>query len=292
MQASFKILTNDLGPPNPVTRIACRGDRPLGGFGANYYRSWVFPLYTPAGRTVLDAFPFDHPFHNGIFVGQHPVRVGGGDRQANFWVMPPQRQRQEAIFVNVGRMDASPVEPPAIAITDHGVRLTLPSVWRDEHEEPILDEQRTVAFSATDDATVCDVTSRKIAKYGPLKFPQTKYGAIGARIEPRLLPALGGAVIGDDWQRGSADRFAGRESDFVAYDNGQFGVCLIIREPDARGPWFVRDYGMAMYNPTHAKAIDVPPGGDWTIRLRVVAYDGSLTRERVGEWRSHEWQSS
>ena len=34
---------------------------------------WVYPLYTPAGHQVLQEFAFDHPFHNGCFVGLHPV---------------------------------------------------------------------------------------------------------------------------------------------------------------------------------------------------------------------------
>ena len=42
----------------------------LGGVGANFYRPFVFPFYTPAGHTVVQEFAFDHPFHNGIFVGQ------------------------------------------------------------------------------------------------------------------------------------------------------------------------------------------------------------------------------
>ena len=63
--------------------------RCLGGVGANFCRNFVFPLYTPRGLTVLREFPFDHPFHNGLFVAQHPVRVAG--RQGNLWAAPPLR---------------------------------------------------------------------------------------------------------------------------------------------------------------------------------------------------------
>ena len=46
--------------------------RCLGGFGANYYRAWVYPLCTPRGLTVIQEFPFDHPFHNGCLLYTSP----------------------------------------------------------------------------------------------------------------------------------------------------------------------------------------------------------------------------
>ncbi len=133
--------------------------RCLGGVGSNFYRPWVFPLYTPGGFTVIQEFAFDHPFHNGFFVAQHPVIVG--ERQANFWAMPPRRSHDDAIFTKVGRIDAP--KTPKIEPHDQGVQFTLENIWRDSNEEPIINEIRTVNLYATDDATVCDMTSQKIA---------------------------------------------------------------------------------------------------------------------------------
>ena len=79
------------------------------------------------------------------------------------------------------------------------------------------------------------------------------------------------------------------ESDFVAYENhlpghGQFGVMMHILDADIRGPWFIRDYGMALFNPTWTQSISVAEGESWTVSLRVVAYDGELTDERAQAW--------
>ena len=63
--------------------IESASGRCLGGFGSNTQRSWVFPFYTPSGHTVIQEYAFDHPFHNGFFVGQSPVIVGG--REGQFW---------------------------------------------------------------------------------------------------------------------------------------------------------------------------------------------------------------
>jgi hypothetical protein len=288
MTTRFQVLLNSPGPQNPSahmvkdTETGCY----LGGYGANFYRSWVFPLYTPRGLTVVQEFPYDHPFHNGLFVGQSPVKVG--EREANFWAMPPRRALNDAVFTHVGRMDAHlPIEYEA---TDAGARFMLKSTWRDESEQPILDEVRRVEFRAADGASLCDMSSAKTAAYGALEFPQTKFGSMGIRVEPRLLPPLGAVVLADGDRRGACALVdQNRESDFVAYENdapggGRFGVFMTIRDPGARGPWFIRDYGMAMYNPTWDKSIRVPEGQMWMVSLRVVAYDGELTPDRIQAW--------
>jgi hypothetical protein len=260
--------------------------RCLGAAGSNYYATWVFPLYTPAGLTVLREFPFEHPFHNGFFVRQHPVVVG--ERTGNFWASPPQRGPDDAIFVHVGRADA-PAAPTRVEPHDSGVRFTFRITWRDENERPLLEELRSVDFHVADDATICDMSSRKEATCGRVELPQTKFGAIGIRVEPRLLPPMGGRILADGGRCGTAEVVHEQTSAFVAYENappraGRFGVLMHILAPDVRGPWFIRDYGMAMFNPTWTQSLSIPAGESWTVALRVVAYDGALAEDRVRRW--------
>lgn len=284
----YTVMQNSPGPQNPSLYMAgeASSSRLLGGLGANFYRPWVFPLYTPRGLTVIQEYAYDHPFHNGVFVAQYPVRVD--ERIGNFWVTPPRRSFDDRVFTRIGRVDAA--MPPAIDISDESITFTVSSVWRDENEEPLIDEVRTVIFRALGDATICDIISRKIAAYGPTEFPKTKYGSLGIRVEPRLLPSLGGEVIADDGRHGTAALVdARRESDYVAYENTadsqRFGVCLHILDAGVRGPWFIRDYGMAMYNPTWDRSISLARGETWTVSLRAVAYDGPLTSDRTTEWK-------
>jgi hypothetical protein len=281
--------------PNAQSHFVTTDDRVLGAYGTSFWRSWVYPFYTPAGYTVVENNPFDHPFHNGIFVGQNPVRVG--DREGNFWGLPVRRNHDDPVAVRkTGRMD--PQGAPVAEVTAAGVRFTLKSIWRDDQEQPMLDEVRTVVLRALPDANLCDMTSRKTAAYGAAEFPQTKFGSLCLRVEPRLLSALGGQVIGcldGELRRGAADDVANTKvCDAVAYENdvpglGVHGVCLMILDnsasPDRRGPWFIRDYGLATVNATQRESIHVPAGGDWTVTLRVVAYDGALTGERLTAWK-------
>lgn len=258
--------------------------RCLGGVGANFYRPFVYPFYTPAGHIVIQEFAFDHPFHNGIFVGQAPVKVG--EKEAWFWGAPPRRSFGDKLFEKLGRMETQ----KHIDVIPHpeGIKFIQKLIWRDENEEPLLDEIRTVNLYSLDDATVCDMASEKIASYGEVKFAQTKYGSIGMRVEPRLLPVMGGVVIGDNDRKGKVDAIQGI-SEFVAYQNqlyghGYFGVYMTILEEDKRGPWFIRDYGMALYNPTQETEITTAAGETWRISLRFVAYDGELTDTRIKNW--------
>ncbi|MCG9129966.1 PmoA family protein [Candidatus Poribacteria bacterium] len=259
--------------------------RCLGGIGANFYRPFVFPFYTPSGHTVIQEFAFDHPFHNGIFVGQAPVRVG--DREAWFWGAPPRRSLTDRLFENLGRMDTQ--KEIEISLHSNGVRFQQNIVWRDANEEPLVDEIRSINLYAIDDGTVCDMTSDKIAAYGDVEYPQTKYGSIGMRVEPRLLPVMGGVVIGDNDRKGKVAIIDDNTSKYIAYQNtlhqhGSLGVFMKILDDGLRGPWFIRDYGMALYNPTQTGSVETKSQDSWNIGLRFVAYDGELTANRAEDW--------
>jgi len=264
-------------------------NRLLGGFGANYYRPWVFPLYTPSGRTVLQEFPFDHPFHNGLWVAQGPLSFDG--REVHFWPSPPMRKANEALFDNMGRMDCA--EPPIIDQQGAGVRFTLNVAWLDKDENPVLDEVRIIDFYTSEDATICDVTSKKTAVYGDIEYQQTKFGSIGIRVEPQLLPQFGGEVLADGGRRGTADIAVDQLCDYVAYENdcpgekssARHGVMMtpLGDGRSARGPWFVRDYGMAMYNVTRNEPVFNAKGESWTAGLRVAAYDGPMDDARANQ---------
>ena len=272
----FKILVN----AKTHMVVESQTGRCLGGVGSNAQRSWVFPFYTPSGHTVIQEYAFDHPFHNGFYVGQSPIIVD--QREGQFWHYAGFRTRPLS-----GRVNAP--KTPESQVHRNGARFRLENVWLDESEEPLIDEIRTVNLMSVEDATVCDMSSQKVASYGAVEYPQTKFGSIGIRVEPRLLPVMGGVILADNNRRGGVKVVHEGESDFVAYENhlpghGQFGVMMHILDADIRGPWFIRDYGMSLFNPTWTQSISVAEGESWTVSLRVVAYDGELTDERAQGW--------
>ena len=268
--------------------------RLLGGVGHNDLRAWCYPLNTPRGLGVAQEYPFDHSFHNGVFVAQARVVCGGV--LSNYWVVHPDWRSPDSHGYNhLGQLRYR--ERAAIAPLPDGYRFTYHTTWNGCDGRPVLDEVRHFDLYAVPDATICDLISRKTAAYGRLRFEANKHGSLGVRVQPQLLPPFGGAIVagrGDEVWRGGADEVAfGKERDFVAYEAqpaglGRFGVCLQVLSNSAgdcrAGPWFIRDYGMAMFNATMNDEVVVAEGETWEAALRVVAYDGAVSAARARAW--------
>ena len=215
---------------------------------------------------------------------------------SNFWVVHPDwRSPDSHVYNHLGRIRHR--ERAGIMPLETGFRFTYRSTWEGCDGAPVLDEVRHFDLYAAADATICDVISRKTAAYGELCFEANKHGSIGVRVQPQLLPPFGGGMVagaGAELHRGLADEVAfGKEREFVAYEAeppglGRFGVCLLVLSNTASdrrtGPWFVRDYGMAMFNATMDDDVTVAEGETWETALRVAAYDGAVSAERVRSW--------
>lgn len=297
----YELRYEALSPTNVAGQYVVESatGRILAGIGRNPHRAWVHPLNTRRGLNVVQEFPFDHPFHNGIFVGQGVVRQGG--REAHFWAPAPDwRDPKNYIYSHIGKIYYGRDQPTSVEPCDGGYRFEFRTTWFDEEDQPMLDEERSISAYSIEDATVCDLFTAKKATYGAVEYPASKHGTIGVRVQPQLLPVMGGEVLGSlsgKVRRGRSDEVAsGQPCDVVAYEAdvpslGRFGVCMIVLEnsasSDLRGPWFIRDYGMAMFNASMHDDITTPEGGTWTAGLRIVAYDGELSSDRVKAWKAH-----
>lgn len=269
-------------------------NRILGALGENRWRSWVWPLHSPRGLNVVQEFPFDHSFHNGIFVGQGKVAIRG--RESHFWApVWPWGESENYVYNDIGTLDFG--ELPVSEADDYGASFRYRRiVWRDHEGRPLIDEARSIEIRDIGDATTCDVTTAKSSTYGEVVYGRTKHGVIGVRVQPQLLPPFGADIVGcldGTMTRGNESDVTLKTWDWIAYEAdvdglGRHGVCMIPRSnsaaDDIRGPWFIRDYGMAMFNPTYHADITVPKGITWTVAERVVAYDGAITPGRVANW--------
>ena len=56
-------------------------------------------------------------------------------------------------------------------------------------------------------------------------------------------------------------------------------VSITILDGATHRPWFIRDYGMDLYNPTQNSSVETKAQDSWKIGLRSVAYDGELTTD-------------
>lgn len=115
----------------------------VGAYNSVELRSYVFPLYTPAGVLVIQEAPTDHPHHQGIWAG---LEIDGYDLW-NAGSFGKARHRQ----TNRSRLaDLTP------RVDERGVTFAHEIVWETAHGAPLLHEQRTVRLTAADDCTRLD----------------------------------------------------------------------------------------------------------------------------------------
>lgn len=250
------------------------GTRLLGALAVNELRSYVFPLYTPQGALVLQEAPPDHPHHQGLWIG---LEVDGHDLwNAGSRGLP--RHRQECA--------------PALAqltpvVTERGLRAEQQVRWVTAGGLELLREERHIEFSADDDATrvTWQSTFGHDAKH--TLIGQTKEAGIGIRVPPHWETPLGGEIRNAHGQVGEAASFD-QPSPWINVEGRVVGdhwagVVLAPLPGSEPCPWFVRDYGIQLYNPSRHRAIVLAPGERVTWAVQVLAYDGRRSVREIDE---------
>lgn len=267
----------------------------VAGLGGHWHRPWIYPLYTPRGRQVLHAFPFDHPFHNGCFAGIHPIEYQG--RAHNFWATPPQRQDADPMMQGLGRV--LPAAPPDLKVDGRQWHAQWPLNWWTDDGCLLMREERTVRIEPGLYANRMHVQCHWTANV-PLKIPATKFAGLGVRLDTALTQAagaryapledaeafdalaLGAAESGADLVRlagsvpdASVDELHGRALAAIrvqsAINGDSWGVVLHQARPAV--PWFIRGYGLALHNPVQAQAVEMTQGQQMEWSIALTAYD-------------------
>lgn len=243
---------------------------PVAGIGHHFFRPWLFPLYTPGGQQVLQEFAFDHPFHNGCFLGWSPVRINGVDH--NFWATPPQRSQPDPMMERLGRQRLE----GEIRTSREGAKLaaTMSVSWEAHDGTPLLAEERVFTVYAGPRAHTVHVESTLRPVAGEVQLPVTKFAGLGVRLDPRLTQA-GGAVFSGNAGQGDAGLLHGLPSSFVGIEacHGphRFGLRIASRQAL---PWFVRGYGLVLLNPVTDSPRRLQAGEVLAQDITLVAHDG------------------
>jgi Methane oxygenase PmoA len=233
--------------PQGVMVISALGN-PVAGIGHNFFRPWLYPLYSPSGRQVLQEYPFDHPFHNGLFIGWHPIKHGG--RENNFWATPPQRSDPDPMMNNLGQVRA--IESSVIQSSETCIQLTQLLDWVDIDGKKLFNETRTftlwqpgmLSHAVRMESTLTCLTA------DPIIFEHTKFAGIGVRLDPALTPALGGHFENSSGEVGRASLFHGNYFESLSVRSRNDDLELKINPNGFTAPWFVRDYGLVLLNPS------------------------------------------
>jgi hypothetical protein len=240
-------------------------DELIGGYAANALRSYVFPLYTPAGVLVLQEAPPDHPHHQGIHAG---LSIDGYD----VWNAGSAARERHAQRLSVPLGEIKP------EINEDGVGIAHPVQWTTVDGQTLLHEERQVHFSSVDEFTRVRWRSTFRAPDRSIHIDQTKEAGIAVRVPPHWETLFGGQIRNAQGDVGEAACFD-RSSPWLniqgAAGNGH--VAGIVFAPTAESepcPWFTRDYGEHVYNPSRHHPIPLDAGASFTWAVDVLAYDG------------------
>ncbi|MCA9103460.1 MAG: PmoA family protein [Planctomycetales bacterium] len=243
----------------------------------------LFPVVGPGGQEMTRAYPMrqvegerqDHPHHRSIWFTHGDV--GGVD----FWSESDRSGKiKHREYVDVNDDD------------DHTIKTI--NDWYDADGKKICEDVRTVKFAAGDNWRSIDYDVTITASEGPVKFGDTKEGAMGIRV-PTAIDVdneNGGGHIRTS--EGLEDRAAwGKRASWVDYygdiDGQTVGVAMLNHPSSFRYPtyWHVRTYGLFAANPfglhdflddeTADGSFELAQGETLTMRHRLIFHLGDTT---------------
>ena len=227
---------------------------------------YIFPLYTPAGVSMLDDFPTDHFHHRGLFWAWPIVQTEG--KQYDIWMQLTAKPRTS--------------KTPAVKVTGRQARMEADNFWEADGKDivreqlllsvsPALKASRTMDVELTWEALTAPVTLQGSAEHGK------SYGGFSARFAPRtgtILRADGEVLTKDE------DLNPRQWAELEGVYGGKRAVLRIT--PDAHDPgapyqWCLRSYGFVGASfPGRTDKVDhytLEPGKPLTLRFQVRVSD-------------------
>ena len=227
---------------------------------------YFFPVYTPAGVSLLDDFPQDHLHHRGLFWSWPVVKTGGKtyDIWMNFTAKPRQA-RMPTVTANASEAtlvaDNFWVADDKDIVKEHVVVRVL----------PVHGATRDLDLELTWEATTAPVTIEGSVEAGK------SYGGLSARFAPRtdtIVRADGQTLTKDE------DRTPRKSAELEGVYDGKRAVLRITpdeKNPGAPNQWCLRNYGFVGASfPGRSDTVDhytLEPGKPLTLKFRVSVTD-------------------
>jgi hypothetical protein len=228
---------------------------------------YIFPVYTPAGVSMLDDFPSDHWHHRGLFWSWPVVETGG--KTYDIWMNFTARH--------------SPAKPPRTSASSGQARMTVDNLWQAEGKDivrenlvltvlPTRGASRELDLELTLEAVSAPVTLRGSREAGK------SYGGVSARFAART-----GTVIRADGQMLTKDEDLNPRqwAELEGVYEGRKATLRITPDPanlQAPYQWCLRNYGFIGASfPGRTATSDgytLQPGKPVTLKFRVRVSDG------------------
>ena len=252
----------------------------------------LFPVITPAGIKVNRSFPFaevagespDHPHHTGIFFTYDKVNDAGFWNNTQF---PPHITDVEILKKEGGETGT----------------LKFKALWKDDNDEPLLQEDRTMKFIPGEGQTIIDFSINLTALVDKVVFEDTKEGMFGIRVAHQLREKdQSGRYLSSNGDEGEKNVW-GKRASWVKLE-GQIegkdvGVAILNHPTSTNYPtyWHARAYGLFAANPLgqlvfqqsrkeenpEKLELTLEKGQSAPFNYRVIIYDGPRTKEQIDE---------
>ncbi len=251
----------------------------------------LYPVNTPAGIQVNRSFPFkqvegeskDHPHHTGIFFTYDKVNQDG------FWgntKYPPQIKHVAVTEMKSGKEEAT---------------LSVVLHWVGKSGKTLLEEKRTMVFSAGKKENSIDFTMTLTAKDTAIVFGDTKEGMFGIRVADWLKEGKGTGKYLNSEGAETEKNVWGRRAKWVVLtgekEGNKVGLAIMNHPKSVNYPtfWHARGYGLFAVNPLgqaefqHSTGVANPQPLNLTLqqgqsalfKFRLTVFDGVKSKEQL-----------
>ena len=247
------------------------------------FRSYLHPVYSPAGFALTAESPPDHPHHNAIWVAADRVHCrlpfsvdSFEDAVYNFYVNETFQGRAPGRIVSVA------IDHNIVSDTHLRLRQKLhwqgPPEWAAPDGRVLAHELRTIDIYPDRMAHVIDVSSRLMATEWDLTIGPARHAYFGVRMVETLRSSQG-AVYSEAKGRTGAAEITGKKAGWIDCSGpvipGHTAGIAVFQPPDVDPyPWQVADYGTMTINPFGTRGSSISPNDHTDQTIRIVLHDG------------------
>ena len=270
---------------------------------AGHNKQFLYPVIGPTGRGMTRGYPMvpdapdekhDHPHHKSIHVAHGDVNG------VDLWSELDDHgyQRHVAFAPAFGAGDAFVSGPVCGAFRSR-------SHWVSRNEQPVVtEEKQVVVYTPAPDARLLDIAVILHATEGPVRFGDTKEGAmLSVRVASSMDADDAGEIVNAYGGRGEDECFGSRAQwmDYVGpVDGNTVGLAVFDHPTSFRYPtyWHVRNYGLLHANcfawreflghPGVDGSYVLPEGARLRCTFRVYLHTGNTQDARVKD-RYHDF---
>ena len=311
---NFELETETLNLPEGATpRARCVKirwkDKAIAHLTQGIFRSYMYPVYSPAGAPLTTEYPVDHPHHNSIVVSADVF----------FVTLPPLDLKMSTLteeatynfYVNnvfqgraPGRIWVAGTESEEISETHLRVTQSLewqgPEEWGAPPAVPgpfgrrvLARETRTYDIHPGEVANVVDLRTELRPTDWDITIGPTRHAFITVRGEDKIRPINGGRLLDSEGREGE-EAVIGNVADWLDMSGpasyGKRAGIALLPHPSASGipypsgkdiPSYGGDYGTMTINPFQAERGVINRGDKVSLGVRILAHDGDAAEADV-----------